>query len=316
MSGPDFRTPFATPIRSGPPDRRRMWIALFCVALVSVAAAALLYDPGAAPDPTAASPDSVVAARASVATVEPTAAATPAPASGSPESLTGYAWPLVGPVVTLPFGPSPFGEWIVDGKQFHDGVDMATKCGDKVYAAHDGVVLAASRNYDDFMGWDGALQPYYDWLTQHKFWNSVPIVIIINDGDGYRSIYAHEGSVTVKPGQQVKAGDLIGYEGMTGLATGCHVHFGLFSPTDPQRFELDPGIVSRDHLPAAETARIDPLLVLPFRCEIDQMRSLRPGEASPCPIVPTFVPTLRATAAKKATATPKSSPTEPVAPGA
>src|SRR3954468_1534874 len=71
------------------------------------------------------------------------------------DTLTGYRWPIANARLTLPFGPTPWGGWIVEGDKFHDGIDLATFCGDKVYSAHDGVVLAAGRRYDDQMGWIG-----------------------------------------------------------------------------------------------------------------------------------------------------------------
>ena len=220
-------------------------------------------------------------------TLSPSPAAPTYSATWAP-NLTGYVWPLQGSVVvTLPFGPSDWGEFFLDGKRIHDGVDMATKCGDFVYAAHDGVVLAASREYDAYMGWVGDIAPYIALVNKKNWWPSLPIVIVIDDGDGYRSIYAHEYQVTVKPGQHVKAGQVIGYEGATGNASGCHVHFGLFSPSQTATFELDPVIVAKDLMPRYEIARIDPLLVLPFRCEIEEMRILRPAEATPCPVLPT-----------------------------
>ena len=215
---------------------------------------------------------------------DPSAAPTAAPSWSA--NLTGYVWPLKDAVITLPFGPSSWGEFIVNGELFHDGLDMATQCGDYVYAAHDGIVLAASREYDAYMGWIGDLTPYHNLLDTRHWWNSLPIVIVIDDGDGYRSIYAHEYKVTVSPGQHVKAGQLIGYEGATGNATGCHVHFGLFSPSQTATFEMDPAIVAKDLVPAYEIARIDPLLVLPFRCELEEMRVLRPAEAVGCPPLP------------------------------
>jgi murein DD-endopeptidase MepM/ murein hydrolase activator NlpD len=220
--------------------------------------------------------------------------APPSYSTGWAPNLTGYVWPLQGSVVvTLPFGFSEWGEFFVDGKRFHDGLDMATQCGDYVYAAHDGVVLAASREYDAYMGWVGDIAPYINLVNKKNWWPSLPIVIVIDDGDGYRSIYAHEYQVTVKPGQHVKAGQVIGYEGQTGNASGCHVHFGLFSPSQTATFALDPAIVSKDLLPKYEIARIDPLLVLPFRCEIAEMRLLRPAEAAPCPVLPTDQPSAK-----------------------
>jgi murein DD-endopeptidase MepM/ murein hydrolase activator NlpD len=242
----------------------------------------------------------------STGTATPTlaAAASVAPYLG----LTGYVWPLDNPVITLPYAPTDWGEFFVNGIRFHDGVDMASNCGDKVRAAHDGVILAASRQYDDYMGWTSSLTPYYDFLTKKHWWDSLPIVIVIDDGDGYRSIYAHEYQVLVKVGQKVKAGDVIGYEGQTGNASGCHVHFGLFSPTETARFQLDPTIVSKDQMPAEEIARIDPLLVLPFRCEFEEMRSLRPIEASPCPGFVSPTPTGKGGSKATPTASPNGLP--------
>ena len=217
-----------------------------------------------------------------VRTGSPSPIATASPYLG----LTGYVWPLDSPVITLPFGPTDWGEFFVNGVRFHDGVDIASNCGDNVRAAHDGTVLAAGRQYDDYMGWTSSLKPYYNLLDTKHWWNSLPIVIVIDDGDGYRSIYAHEYQVLVKPGQKVKAGQVIGYQGQTGNASGCHVHFGIFNPKETATFQLDPAVVSKDLMPAFEIARIDPLLVLPFRCEFEEMRALRPAEAVGCPPLP------------------------------
>jgi murein DD-endopeptidase MepM/ murein hydrolase activator NlpD len=220
----------------------------------------------------------------------------------------GYIWPLTDPVITLPFGPSDWGEFIVNGQKFHDGLDMATDCGDYVRAAHAGTVLAAGREYDAYLGWTSDIAPYYKLLDTKKWWNSLPIVVVIDDGNGYRSIYAHEYQVIVKPGQNVKAGQVLGYEGATGNATGCHLHFGLFNVSDSATFALDPTIVAKDLMPAFETARIDPLLVLPFRCEVEEMRVLRPIEAAPCPTLPTPVPSARPTATTKTSGVTTPSP--------
>lgn len=246
--------------------------------------------------------------------------ATPSPTIVPPAKLTGYRWPLNNANVTLPFGPTIWGEVFVNGQRFHDGLDMATYCGDTVYAAHDGTVLAASRQYDLFMGWVGDITPYLNLVERKHWWDSLPIVIVIDDGNGYRSIYAHEMSVTVKPGQQVTAGQVIGYEGATGLASGCHVHYGLFSPLETATFQSDPGVVKRDLIPTAEIARVDPLLVLPFRCDVSEMRTLRPDEArlcpppTPMPPKATPKPAIHSTAP---TAAPTAAPTEapPATPG-
>ena len=274
--------------------------------------------------------DSAVPAGASPVGASPVATATPAipgPFEGASASvrgsapasptagpspylnLTGYVWPLDDAMITLPFGPTSWGEVFVNGERFHDGLDMATACGDNVHAAHDGTVLAASRQYDEFVGWVGDLTPYHHLLDTKHWWNSLPIVIVIDDGDGYRSIYAHESQVTVKPGQKVTAGQVIGYEGATGNATGCHVHFGLFSPTETATFETDPAVVAADLVPRYEIARIDPLLVLPFRCEVEEMRALRPVEAEPCPPLPSASPSAGSPAKTTPTHAPTAAPT-------
>ncbi len=238
-------------------------------------------------------------------------------ASASPQAtlgMTGYVWPLVDANITLPFGPTVWGEFIVNGQKFHDGVDMATKCGDDVHAAHDGVVLAAGREYDAYMGWIGDIAPYYHLLDTKHWWPSVPIVVVIDDRDGYYSIYAHEYKVIVKPGDPVTAGQVIGNEGATGNASGCHVHFGLFKVSETATFQLDPAVVSRNLLPPYETARIDPLLVLPFRCEVEEMRALRPVEAAPCPVLSTPTPSVKPTPTSKPSA--RASPSASQSPSA
>ena len=52
--------------------------------------------------------------------------------------LTGYVWPLARGRITLPFKAIPGGSRIKDGKLFHDGLDIASFCGDRVRAAHAG----------------------------------------------------------------------------------------------------------------------------------------------------------------------------------
>jgi murein DD-endopeptidase MepM/ murein hydrolase activator NlpD len=182
-----------------------------------------------------------------------------------PSTLAGYQWPLARGRLTQPFGPTREASRIVDGHPFHDGIDLATFCGDRVLAAHDGVVLAAGRRFDQFIGYDGSLSRYLERLERRKLWLTLPIVVVIDDGNGYRSMYAHFRRVVVKPGQKVHAGQLLGFEGATGNASGCHVHYGLFSPLETERVAIRPDVVRRWKLPAYEIARIDPLIVLPER---------------------------------------------------
>jgi murein DD-endopeptidase MepM/ murein hydrolase activator NlpD len=183
----------------------------------------------------------------------------------APSTLTGYVWPLPKGRITNGFGPSWFGDNWVGGARFHDGLDIATYCGDRIVAAHAGVVLAAGRKVDPVMGWIGSLAPSVTRRDKYGLWGELPIVIVIDDGNGYRSIYAHFSQVVVKVGQVIKAGQFIGYEGRTGFATGCHLHYGLFSPDGTDQFGLRADVAKRTKLPALEIARINPLLVLPPR---------------------------------------------------
>ena len=137
----------------------------------------------------------------------PTPAPTPAPLS----DLKGYVWPLRGRL-TLGFEHSGWASTLVDGERFHDGIDIATSCGDRIRAAHRGIVLAAGRHFDDYAGWIGDLKPYYRRLNKKDLWDTLPIAVVIDDGNGYRSIYAHFAKVRVKAGRrdQGRAADRLG----------------------------------------------------------------------------------------------------------
>jgi murein DD-endopeptidase MepM/ murein hydrolase activator NlpD len=213
------------------------------------------------PSPTDAPRPTSIPVRA----IAPVPTPTPLPKAPPIAALTGYQWPLPHGRLTLPFGPSPWGSRIVEGVHFHDGLDIATFCGDHVVAAHDGVVLTAGRRYDDSIGWLGDLTRYKARLDAKTLWGTLPIVVVIDDGNGFRSIYAHFSQVVVRKGDVVAAGDFLGFEGMTGRASGCHVHYGLFSPLETATFRIDPDVVKRMRLPDTQIARIDPLLVLPQR---------------------------------------------------
>ena len=167
------------------------------------------------------------------------------------------------PAAHAKFGPRSSGSFVVDGNEFHDGIDIATFCGDRIIATHDGTVLAAGRHFDRLMGWVGGLDRYFARLDRRHLWFELPMVVVIDDGNGYRSLYAHFGRLTVKAGQSVHAGQLLGFEGATGHATGCHLHYGLFSPAETDTFRLRSDIARRMQLPRHEIARINPLRVLP-----------------------------------------------------
>jgi murein DD-endopeptidase MepM/ murein hydrolase activator NlpD len=179
-----------------------------------------------------------------------------------PADLAGYQWPLDHSRITNGFGRGRPGSFIVDGMTMHDGIDLSTFCGDGIVAAHDGVVLTAGRHHEAYVGWLGSLDAYRT-RNDEKGWLGLAITVVIDDGNGYRSLYTHFGRTVVVRGQSVQAGELIGYEGSTGNSTGCHLHYALFSPLERQTISLDPEIARKARLPGAAVARIDPFLVMP-----------------------------------------------------
>jgi murein DD-endopeptidase MepM/ murein hydrolase activator NlpD len=90
----------------------------------------------------------------------------------------------------------------------------------------------------------------------------LPIVVVVDDGNGYRSVYVHLASASVKAGQHVAAGKTaLGREGRTGDATGCHLHYELIR-TDGAFIPVAPQEVATWHYPPFVRERVDPLLVL------------------------------------------------------
>ena len=203
---------------------------------------------------------------------EPIVAATPAPSDDAGPNaeeplpaplLDGYQWPLRSARITNGFGSGRPSSFSLDGEPFHDGIDIASFCGARITATHDGVVLGAGRRTQGLMGWVGDLTAFRAKLDAEDDWGTQAISVVIDDGNGYRSIYAHLGVATVEKGETVEAGDLIGWEGASGNATGCHLHYALFNPNETSVLALDPKIARKNKLPPFEIARIDPLLVMP-----------------------------------------------------
>jgi murein DD-endopeptidase MepM/ murein hydrolase activator NlpD len=292
------------------PALRTRHLALAAVALVVVVIGAiLLASGGQKPDGVGTigpSPSAIATADAGLtagpvgtdAVPTPTSSAAPSPTppafvkdptpvSAEPEDLEGYVWPAQHALITSRFAARDFGGFvIIDGQEIHDGLDLATHCGNRVRAAHDGVVLYAGRNFDPYIGYWGDATPIYARLERLHRVNEQPIVIVIDDGNGYRSLYVHLNEAKVEAGMTVLAGDVIGLEGATGYATGCHLHYGLIR-MDGAWQEVVPRL-ARFGYPPYVRERIDPLRVLFWGDEFapQKLRDRFYGTPSPLPETP------------------------------
>jgi murein DD-endopeptidase MepM/ murein hydrolase activator NlpD len=205
------------------------------------------------------------------------------PESVPVSELEGYLWPVRNALITSRFAPREAAFVVIDGKEIHDGLDLATHCGDKVRAAHDGTVLYAGRNFDPFFGYWGDPSPIYARLERLDRVNQQPIVVVIDDGNGYRSAYVHLQEAVTEAGTEVKAGDVIGLEGATGYATGCHLHYGLIR-MDGEWQQVLPQLAQFGYPPFVRE-RVNPLDVLPWDDEFapQKLREKVLGTPTPAP---------------------------------
>ena len=93
----------------------------------------------------------------------------------------------------------------------HNGLDIGAPIGTPVLAAGSGTVFAVDNN-------DKSSRLKYQY---GKY-------VLIKHSNGLATLYAHLSRQVVSPGQVVKRGELIGYSGNTGYATGPHLHLGLY----------------------------------------------------------------------------------------
>ena len=87
-------------------------------------------------------------------------------------------------------------------KTNHLGIDLAANLGDNIYAADGGVVVYAGAN-------------------SYGYGN----MIMVDHGTGFQTLYAHLSAIFVQCDQNVTQGQVIGAAGMTGHASGPHLHF-------------------------------------------------------------------------------------------
>lgn len=140
------------------------------------------------------------------------------------------AMPMKG-VITQKYGKTGF---TALGYDSHNGIDIAAPAGEPIYSAQDGQVVEC----------DTGQASYGNWCAiKHR----------LQTKNGTRDIitlYGHMRSFVLKKGQNVKVGDLVGYEGNTGNTTrllygphrGYHLHFTVF---DAEGFGIQTGAYTK-----------------------------------------------------------------------
>lgn len=117
-------------------------------------------------------------------------------------------WPLDNVFVTQQFGKT------VDASRLyqsgtHDGVDFRASVGTPIKAALSGTVYEINL---------GAVQ-----YCQYGKW------VLVKHNNGLTTLYAHLSNINVTKGQEVSTGEVLGYAGNTGYATGPHLHFTVYA---------------------------------------------------------------------------------------
>ncbi len=115
-------------------------------------------------------------------------------------------YPLRNGKVVASFGDHRFYEYQKQpvSESYHLGLDLASNAQASIQTSNDGVIAFAKEN--------------------GIYGNN----ILISHGLGIYSLYGHCSSFLIKEGDVVKAGDVIAKTGMTGLALGDHLHFGMY----------------------------------------------------------------------------------------
>lgn len=135
-------------------------------------------------------------------------------ARGTNSGIAGgsWGWPTDSYAIT-----SPFGWRILFGSQnFHPGIDIGVPVGAPIYATNNGVVTDAGWNSGGYGIW-----------------------VVVDNGNGIETIFAHMSHTSVSGGQTVYKGELLGYSGDTGDATGPHLHYEVRkwgTPVPPQPY--------------------------------------------------------------------------------
>ncbi|OGG69564.1 hypothetical protein A3F27_00385 [Candidatus Kaiserbacteria bacterium RIFCSPHIGHO2_12_FULL_53_13] len=140
-------------------------------------------------------------------------------------------WPLDKVAVTQQFGDTSFARSGGYNGKGHNGIDLRAQIGTPVRAALTGTVIGT--------GDTGSVRGCYSYGR----W------ILIQHGNGLDTLYAHLSQISASKGQSVGTGQLIGYSGQTGYATGPHLHFGVYVSSATQIMRL--GDATKQKTPCA-----------------------------------------------------------------
>jgi murein DD-endopeptidase MepM/ murein hydrolase activator NlpD len=104
----------------------------------------------------------------------------------------------------------------------HTGVDISAPMGTPVKATADGVIVSA--------GWNSGYGR----------------CVIVDHGNGYQTLYGHLSKIDVMEGEEIRQGETLGLVGMTGRATGPHLHYEVrihSTPVNPYRYLAHASVV-------------------------------------------------------------------------
>lgn len=133
----------------------------------------------------------------------------PADTGSAPSPEKGIlSWPLSSVSVTQYFGNTSFAQSGAYSGNGHNGMDFRAPAGTVVRSALDGVVQEVNQ---------GAVKN-----CQYGKW------VLVRHPNGLSTLYAHLSVISVTKGESVNTGDLLGYSGDTGYATGPHLHFTVY----------------------------------------------------------------------------------------
>lgn len=130
------------------------------------------------------------------------------------------SWPLDKVRVTQKFGNTSFSLAGGYNGKGHNGIDIAAQIGTPVKVALAGTVRG--------IGDTGSVKGCYSYGR----W------VLVEHGNGLDTLYAHLSQIGVSTGQSIGEGQLIGYSGQTGYATGPHLHFGVYVSSATQIMKL------------------------------------------------------------------------------